>query len=207
MLGRNDSLKSEIIASIEAAANGDAASRVSVKGNSLDKRVAESVNSIIDEYFSMKQEIERNRQAFEQKAIEERQNHQLSNEIMQLIDSVVNGKLDARGDVSAYSGHCQNVVTGINELLDSVMGPLNLSAEYIDRISKGDIPEKITDEYKGDFNEIKNNLNMCIDSINMLVDDAVMLAQAGVEGRLDTRADSARHNGDFRKVVEGKQLS
>jgi len=39
--------------------------------------------------------------------------------------------------------------------MDAVIGPLNVAAEYVDRISKGDIPEVITDEYKGDFNEIK----------------------------------------------------
>jgi len=27
----------------------------------------------------------------------------------------------------------------------------------MDRISKGDIPPKITDAYTGDFNEVKNN--------------------------------------------------
>ena len=40
--------------------------------------------------------------------------------------------------------------------------PFNVSADYVDRISKGDIPAKITDTYKGDFNTIKNNLNTCI---------------------------------------------
>jgi hypothetical protein len=32
-----------------------------------------------------------------------------------------------------------------------------------DRIAKGDIPKKITDNYNGDFNENKNNLNTCIE--------------------------------------------
>ena len=41
-----------------------------------------------------------------------------------------------------------------------------MTAEYVDRISKGDIPPKITDTYNGDFNEIKNNLNVCIDAIS-----------------------------------------
>ena len=57
----------------------------------------------------------------------------------------------------------------MNDTLDAVIGPLNVSAEYVDRISKGDIPPKITDNYNGDFNEIKNNLNACIDAINALV--------------------------------------
>ena len=87
--------------------------------------------------------------------------------------------------------------------LDAVIGPLNVAAEYVDRITKGDIPAKITDSYNGDFNEIKNNLNTCIDAVNALVADANLLAKAAVEGKLATRADATKHQGDFRKIVEG----
>ena len=57
--------------------------------------------------------------------------------------------------------------------------------------------------YSGDFNTIKDNLNRCIDAVNRLVSDAGALAQAGVEGRLATRADASKHEGDFRKIVDG----
>ena len=33
--------------------------------------------------------------------------------------------------------------------------------------------------------------------------DANMLSKAAVEGRLNTRADTSKHQGDFRKIVEG----
>ena len=93
----------------------------------------------------------------------------------------------------------------MNETLDAVIGPLNVAAKYVDQISKGDIPAKITDTYKGDFNEIKNNLNMCIDAVNGLVADAGTLAKAAVEGKLATRADASKHQGDFRKIVAGRE--
>ena len=48
-------------------------------------------------------------------------------------------------------------------MADAFVAPINVTAEYVDRISKGDIPPKITDTYSGDFNEIKNNLNQCIE--------------------------------------------
>ena len=53
----------------------------------------------------------------------------------------------------------ENLVDGVNKLIDAFVGPINVTAEYVDRISKGDIPPKITDTITGDFNEIKNNLN------------------------------------------------
>ena len=117
--------------------------------------------------------------------------------------AAVEGKLDTRADDSKHRGEYSKIVQGVNETLDAVIGPLNVAAEYVERISRGDIPEMITDNYNGDFNEIKNNLNTCIVAVNNLVEDAVMLSEAGIEGRLDTRADASRHEGDFRKIVSG----
>ena len=83
------------------------------------------------------------------------------------------------------------------------MDRLTFSAGYVDRISKGDIPERITANYNGDFNLIKNNLNQCIDAVSAMVADAAMLTKAAVEGKLETRADASKHQGDFRKIVQG----
>ncbi len=108
-----------------------------------------------------------------------------------------------RADASKHGGDFAKIVNGVNQTLDAVIGPLNVAAEYVDRISKGNIPNKITDTYNGDFNEIKNNLNTCIDAVNLLVTDAGMLAKAAVEGKLATRADASKHGGDFAKIVDG----
>ena len=47
------------------------------------------------------------------------------------------------------------------------------------------------------------SLNTCIDSVKALIEDAEMLSQAAVAGKLSVRADAARHNGDFGKVIAG----
>ena len=120
-----------------------------------------------------------------------------------LAKAAVEGKLDTRADASKHQGDYQKIVLGVNDCLDSVIGPLNVAAEYVDRISKGDIPARITDKYNGDFNEIKNNLNNCIDNLNALNADAAMLAKAAIEGNLKTRADASKHQGDFKKIVDG----
>jgi methyl-accepting chemotaxis protein len=120
-----------------------------------------------------------------------------------LTKAAVEGRLATRGDASRFQGAYKDIVLGVNSTLDAVIGPLNVSAGYVDRISKGDIPPKITDTYNGDFNTIKNNLNTCIDAVNAMVADAVVLSKAAVEGKLATRAEAARHQGDFRKIVQG----
>ena len=127
----------------------------------------------------------------------------LVDESKMLSKAAVEGRLDTRGNTDKFKGGYKEIVGGVNNTLDAVIGPLNVAAEYVDRISKGDVPAKITDNYNGDFNEIKNNLNQCIDAVNLLVKDANMLSKAAVEGKLDTRADASKHQGDFRKIVQG----
>ncbi len=141
----------------------------------------------------------------------------LNNSVNQVRDSVkaladdagmlakagVEGRLATRADASKHKGVFGNVVQGVNETLDAVIGPLNVAATYVDKISKGEIPDKITDNYNGDFNTIKNNLNQAIDAINSLVADANMLSRAAVEGKLATRADASKHRGDYARIVQG----
>jgi methyl-accepting chemotaxis protein len=115
----------------------------------------------------------------------------------------VEGRLATRADASRHRGDFRKVIQGVNATLDAVLTPLGMAARYVDQISKGQIPPKITDSYAGDFNAIKENLNQCIDAIRLLVTDAGMLAREAVEGRLATRADASRHQGDFRAIIQG----
>ena len=127
----------------------------------------------------------------------------LIEEMVQLADAGKAGQLDYRADSSKFQGSFYELASGVNETLDAVIGPLNVAAEYIDRISKGDVPERITEEYKGDFNEIKNNLNQCIDSLSGLVSEAERLIDAAVEGHLQERGRSEDYSGDYARILDG----
>ena len=120
-----------------------------------------------------------------------------------LAEAAIAGKLATRADASKHQGDFQKIVAGVNETLDAVIGPLNVAAEYVDRISKGDIPPRITDSYNGDFNEIKNNLNNCIDIMNGLLTETDKLVKATVAGQLATRGDSAKFAGGWGTLVSG----
>jgi methyl-accepting chemotaxis protein len=127
----------------------------------------------------------------------------LVEETVQLSRLAVDGKLSMRGNADRFQGGYREIVEGVNGTLDAVIGPLKVAAEHMNRISKGEIPGKITETYRGDFNTIKNNLNTCIDAVNALVSDTMMLAEAAVQGKLTTRAEATKHQGDFRKIVDG----
>ncbi len=89
-------------------------------------------------------------------------------ESKRLTEATVKGELQTRGNPELVSLEFRPIVDGTNKLIDAFVGPINVTADYVDRISKGDIPPKITDTYHGDFNEIKNNLNQCIEILNAL---------------------------------------
>jgi methyl-accepting chemotaxis protein len=212
-----------------------------------------------------------------------------------LAKAAVDGKLETRVDANKHPGEFGKIIQGVDDTLDAVIKPLSVAADYVDKISKGEVPAKITDDYKGDFDVLKKNLNQCIDGLGGLVEsstvlqrmaendyttmvkgsysgvyanvaasvntvkeriehtifalakvsngdfselealqkigngagrrcendhliptsirmienikalamDTEMLSKAAVEGKLETRADVSKHNGEYKKIVQG----
>ena len=80
------------------------------------------------------------------------------------------GQLNVRADSAKHAGEYRRIIEGINATLDAVTGPLGMAASYVDQIAKGIIPPKITENYAGDFNTLKDNLNACIDGLGGLIE-------------------------------------
>jgi len=108
----------------------------------------------------------------------------------QLSKAAVDGKLATRADASKHQGEFQQIISGVNDTLDAVVGPLNVAAEYVECIAKGDMPKVITDNYNGDFNGIKNNLNILIEATNSITANAKLVAQGNLMVELKKRCDS-----------------
>ena len=98
------------------------------------------------------------------------------------------GKLTARGNPDQFHGAYANIVRGVNAILDAVITPLNVAADYVDRISKGDMPSQITDTYHGEFNTIKNNLNLLISAMSDVTHAAEEIAQGNLTVALRERS-------------------
>jgi methyl-accepting chemotaxis protein len=124
-------------------------------------------------------------------------------EATRLSDDAVNGKLQTRSNTGLVSDEFRPILAGFNATLDAVVNPLNVTAKYMNRISKGDIPDKISEDYRGDFNEIKHSLNECIEAINGLIHESSSLAKAAASGELDTEADDTQFQGRFRDIIGG----
>ncbi len=104
----------------------------------------------------------------------------LQSELARLTEASAAGQLSERGDPGQFKGAYGEIVSGVNSILDAVITPLNFTAGYIDRISKGDIPPEITDTYHGDFNTIKDNLNTLIAAMNEITSAAEEIANGNL---------------------------
>ena len=104
----------------------------------------------------------------------------MQKELARLTDASNAGQLSERGKDDQFRGAYAEIVRGVNSVLDAVIAPLNFTAGYIDRISKGDIPPQITDTYHGDFNTIKDNLNTLIQAMNEITTAAEEIADGNL---------------------------
>lgn len=64
-------------------------------------------------------------------------------------------------------------------------------------------PNENTKTAYDEFVIVNTMMNRVRDALRLMIADANMLSEAAVAGKLATRADPSRHNGDFRKIVEG----
>jgi methyl-accepting chemotaxis protein len=118
-----------------------------------------------------------------------------------LIDAAVAGRLTTRANAEETNVEFREIVVGINQTLDAVITPLNVAAEYVDKISKGDMPGLITDNYNGDFNNIKNNINTLINSFNEIITKAKMVSQGDLTVTLAKRSENDELMGALSDMV------
>ncbi|MGA2436471.1 MAG: methyl-accepting chemotaxis protein, partial [Bryobacteraceae bacterium] len=104
----------------------------------------------------------------------------LHRELARLTGAAKEGKLTERGDQNQFQGAYSQIVLGVNSILEALIAPLNVTANYVDHISKGDLPPQITDTYYGEFNVIKNNLNALIAAMDEVTRGAEQISQGNL---------------------------
>ncbi|NVN92543.1 MAG: chemotaxis protein, partial [Desulfuromonadales bacterium] len=90
------------------------------------------------------------------------------------------GHLDTRVDPEKHQGFFARAVGGLNNLFENFTAPLKVTTDYIEKISHGEVPEAITEEYRGDYNQIKQSINRCIDGLGGLVEANSVLQKMAV---------------------------
>jgi methyl-accepting chemotaxis protein len=104
-------------------------------------------------------------------------------ETCRLIKAAQEGRLDVRGEDGRFEGSWATLIKELNRLIDAFVIPIRLTADYVNRISRGDIPPHISQNWQGEFNDIQRSLNHCVDVMNLVLRDAFRLFEAAKHGR------------------------
>ncbi len=129
----------------------------------------------------------------------------LINDTDELTSSVMSGDFGHRVDSSRHQGAYGQLLSNINETLDAVVEPLTLTANYIDSISKGEIPAKMTN-FSADFTTIgaiKQNLNATIDTLNNFISEMEHMSSEHEKGEIDVLMNANKFQGSYRTMAQG----
>jgi methyl-accepting chemotaxis protein len=118
--------------------------------------------------------------------------------------------VNAKGEVVGYVETVSDLTPMIS-VKDYTEKEVHRVALNLERMGKGDLnlnydapaTDQYTKEVAGQFAKIDGSFKQVGASLTALISDAAMLSEAAVALKLDTRADASKHQGDFRRVVEG----
>jgi methyl-accepting chemotaxis protein len=90
-----------------------------------------------------------------------------------LAKAAVEGKLDTRADASKHTGDFQKIVTGVNETLDAVIGPINELMGCLEEMAKKNLTVSVKGNYQGDLENMKNVMNKTLESLNDILGNVI----------------------------------
>jgi methyl-accepting chemotaxis protein len=125
-----------------------------------------------------------------------------------LTTTVMSGDITTRVDTSKHRGAFGELLSSVNETLDSVVEPLNMTADYIDKIAKGNIPPKITGfgEEINTINTIRRNLNTTIETLTSFIAEMQSMSKQHEQGETDAVIDPNQFQGAYKAMAQGVNM-
>ncbi|MCL2523944.1 MAG: response regulator [Betaproteobacteria bacterium] len=80
-------------------------------------------------------------------------------EIKDLVKNATEGNLNYRARPDKYPGEWREVITKFNDLMDTIVLPIDEAAGALHKIAGGDFSARVSGEYKGYFDRIKSAVN------------------------------------------------
>ena len=85
-----------------------------------------------------------------------------SAELNLVLDAAKSGNLDTRGKTDFRDPRYPVIMTGINEILDSILLPVRQISEVLGKVGSGDLTCEIVSEYKGEYDRLRLAVNAVI---------------------------------------------
>ena len=85
----------------------------------------------------------------------------------------------------------------------SITAPTHQLMEHANEMAAGNFGNTLALNQNDEIGKLAQSLRSMQSAVQAMISDAGVLSKAAVEGKLATRADAAKHQGDFRKIVQG----
>ncbi|MBL8473837.1 MAG: MCP four helix bundle domain-containing protein [Rhodocyclaceae bacterium] len=112
------------------------------------------------------------------------------------------GDIDVKIDEGKFRNDFQLMARGVNDMVFGHIAVKKKAMACFQEFGKGNMAADV-EKLPGKKRFINDAIDQVRANIQALVADANMLSAAAVAGKLDTRGDTSKHQGDFRKIVDG----
>jgi methyl-accepting chemotaxis protein len=85
----------------------------------------------------------------------------------------------------------------------SIANPLTQLEAAAKKIALGDVNQEVEYRSNDEVGSLAESFRAVINAVKALTGDAVQLSESARQGKLSTRADVSKHQGDYRRIVEG----
>lgn len=127
------------------------------------------------------------------------------NETQRQALAVQEGRLGMRGSVTGVAGNWRDLLTSVNRICDMFMVPLNVLNEYVNRLACGDIPDKIAEEFRGEFNGFRNTMNRLLDEMSDIKALAREITGGNIHLNVQERSEKDDLMRTFKEMVAAVQ--
>ncbi|EMO55066.1 methyl-accepting chemotaxis protein [Leptospira noguchii] len=95
-------------------------------------------------------------------------------EVEGIVSAAAKGNFTTRISLDSKTGFFLNLSRSLNQLLEVSNRGLNEVVEALERISSGDLTQKITNEYHGTFGKLKEYSNITMDKLSEIIGDIII---------------------------------
>ena len=119
-----------------------------------------------------------------------------------LVNAAMDGNLTLRVDTAKHHGDFQEVINGVNHLMESVTAPLNDVVRVMQAVADGDLTQTVNKEYRGVFDQAKQVVNHTVSSLNYIVNDISYVALSASQGDFSVHIDVSSKHGYTKTISE-----
>ncbi|TXT33795.1 MAG: methyl-accepting chemotaxis protein, partial [Comamonadaceae bacterium] len=93
----------------------------------------------------------------------------LLSETGELIQGAADGDLDKRANAAQFQGGWNQLVVGVNQIIDGIVLPVNEAVGVLQQMEQGDMTQTVNGKYKGQLDDFKNTVNNTIAKLSQVI--------------------------------------